>query len=87
MNRLLPELRYALYKEAMRVIEKGVGKKCWAEGWPLIRGLGKLIAKNENMDDAECADAVILGYKKWSKQNKKPKFLKPSSEQFPPWDI
>lgn len=89
-NHLLPELRFALYKEAMRVIEKQMGKKCWTEGWPLIRGLGKKLAKNDDLDDAECADAVILYYKspKWlPKQSPKTNFLTPSDELEPPWDV
>ncbi len=88
-NHLLPNLRFALYKEAMQVLEKKMGKKCWAEGWNLIRGMGKKISKNDNLDDAGCASTIILYYKSpgWlPKQAKETNFLSPSDELEPPWD-
>ena len=54
-----PNLRYELFKEAMRSLEEGMGKEVWSGGWNLIRGHGKMLLKNDKADDGACAEAVI----------------------------
>lgn len=59
-NKVGPALKYALYKEAMKVLELKMGKKCWAGGWPLLRARGKKILHNDRATDDECAEAIIF---------------------------
>jgi hypothetical protein len=55
-----PELRRYLYNAAMKVLERKIGPTCWDLGWPLIRGEGKKILRNDRASDSECAEALIL---------------------------
>ena len=54
------DLRFALYKEAMKALEKAKYPDPWKGGWLLLRGLGKEILGDYRATDAECAQAIIL---------------------------
>lgn len=66
-----PALKFALYKEAMKILAANGFKDPWASGWNLIRGLGKNITNDWRSNDAECAEAVILHYSKVKLPKKK----------------
>ena len=53
-----PELRLALYNEAIKIARQSRGYQ--EGGWDLIRGLGKKILKNQQASDSECAEAIIM---------------------------
>ncbi len=55
-------LKFELYKDVMRLLEKHNYPGAWSGGWTLIRGLGKKLLKNDYADDADCADAILSHY-------------------------
>lgn len=61
------ELRFELYKEAMRVLEREGHYAAW-KGWDVIRAIGKDLLGRWDAHDADCAEAVILFYKRPKKK-------------------
>lgn len=64
-------LKFELYKEVMRLLEKHKYPGAWSSGWNLIRGLGKKILRNDYANDADCADAIICYYRHLPRSHKK----------------